>query len=64
MKTDDAITFYGGRDKLAKALGIDRSATYHWGDTVPIGRQFQLQILTKGKLIAQKTIAKQAGPRQ
>lgn len=52
MKTQDAIDYYGSRDALADALGIDRSATHHWGDDVPELRQYQLQVLTGGTLVA------------
>ena len=52
MKTQTAIDYYGGRDELAKALGIDRSATHHWGDEVPLLRQYQLEVITKGDLVA------------
>lgn len=52
MKTQDAILHFGSREALAAALSIDRSATYHWGDTVPLPRQYQLQVITDGKLVA------------
>ncbi len=52
MKTQDAINHFGGRDALARALNIDRSATYHWGELVPEPRQYQLQVITAGKLVA------------
>lgn len=37
---------------LARALGITREATYLWGETVPLGRQYQLQVITAGRLVA------------
>jgi transcriptional repressor of cell division inhibition gene dicB len=52
MKTQDAIDFFGSRNAIADALGIDRTATYHWGDTVPELRQYQIQVLSNGKLVA------------
>jgi hypothetical protein len=52
MKTQDAIDFFGSREALAEKLGIDRSATHHWGDIVPELRQYQIQVLSKGKLKA------------
>lgn len=52
MKTQDAIAHYGSREALARALNIDRSASYHWGEEVPLLRAYQLQILTNGKLQA------------
>lgn len=52
MKTTDAAAFFGSKKKLADALKINPSAVTQWGETVPEGRQFQLQVLTKGKLKA------------
>lgn len=52
MTTVDAIKFFGGRKKLAEALGIWPHSTYGWGVTPPMLRQFQLQRLTRGRLTA------------
>lgn len=60
MRTQDVLQYFGGREELAKALGIDRSASYQWGDTVPQLRQYQIQIVTKGKLKADKPMKKAA----
>lgn len=59
MRTQFAIDYYGGRTGLAKALGIDRTAICHWGEEVPELRQYQLQVLTKGALVAEKNTATQ-----
>ncbi|MFZ4539495.1 Cro/CI family transcriptional regulator [Propionivibrio sp.] len=63
MKTQQAIDCFGSRGELASRLGIDITATYHWGETVPELRQYQIQVLTCGKLIASVPVrppAKQA----
>lgn len=52
MKLDDAINYFGSKKKLAEALSIGRSAITNWGDEIPEARQYQIQILTKGKLKA------------
>jgi len=52
MKTAEAIEHFGSRQKLADALGVSREATYVWGDTVPLLRQYQLQVITAGRLVA------------
>lgn len=55
MKTEDAINFYGGdRNQLARVLGIWVTSTYQWGEYPPIGRQYQLEILTDGALKAER----------
>ena len=53
MKKKDAIEHFGGVADLARALGITPEAIYQWGDEVPEGRAFQIDVLTKGKLRAQ-----------
>ena len=52
MKTLDAIEHFGSRQKLAAALGISREATYGFGEYVPLLRQYQLQVITAGRLVA------------
>lgn len=52
MKTEDAAKWFGGKSKLAEALGISPSAVSMWGETVPEIRQYQIQVLTEGKLKA------------
>ncbi|WP_323115400.1 Cro/CI family transcriptional regulator [Pseudomonas guariconensis] len=53
MKTRDAANHFGSKKKLAEALGIQPSAVTMWGEFVPISRQYQIQILSNGKLVAE-----------
>ena len=50
MKTSDAAALFGSKKKLADVLLINPSAVTQWGELVPESRQYQLQVLTKGKL--------------
>jgi hypothetical protein len=52
MKTQDAIDLFGSKVAIAEALGISKQAVTEWGDDVPLGRQYQLQVVTNGALIA------------
>jgi DNA-binding transcriptional regulator YdaS (Cro superfamily) len=52
MFTDDAVQYYGGRRQLAEALGITRQAVEQWGKIVAEGAAYKLQVITKGKLVA------------
>lgn len=54
MRKSEAIEFYGGNvSALARALEIDQSSIYSWADdTIPGGRQLQLERITGGKLRA------------
>ena len=60
MKTIDAIKYFGNKAKIAEALNIDRSAVTLWGDSIPKGRQYQIQVITKGKLKADKPLKAKA----
>ena len=52
MKTDDAIEFFGGRNELAKALGINVASVYDWKELVPQRRQYEIEKISRGKLKA------------
>jgi len=54
MTKTDAINHFGTQASLARALGIHRAAINGWGDQVPLGRQYQLEVLTKGALKADR----------
>ena len=56
MLTKDAIDHFGSQTALAEALGIRQASVAGWGKTVPPLRQLQIQVLTNGKLRADKTI--------
>ncbi|MEX0297260.1 Cro/CI family transcriptional regulator [Pseudomonas putida] len=57
MKTTDAAAFFGSKKKLADALSINPSAVTQWGEFVPEARQYQIQVLTKGRLKASRKSA-------
>ena len=50
MSTVDAVSYFGSKVAIAKALGINKSAVTNWGKSVPTLRAYQLQVLTKGAL--------------
>jgi len=52
MKKKDVIEHFGSVSSLAEALGITPEAIYQWGDDVPSSREFQIQVITDGKLKA------------
>ena len=54
MTTQEALDYYDNNPmRMAQALGVWVSAIYQWGEYPPIGRQFQLEVLTEGKLKAE-----------
>jgi hypothetical protein len=57
MNTQQVAEFFGNKKKLAEALGIRPSAVTMWGDTIPVSRQFQIEVLSKGKFKAVRSLA-------
>ena len=50
MTTDEAVKFWGGQTRLANALGITRDAVHKWKQYPPIDKQFQIMVLSGGRL--------------
>ncbi len=51
MKKDDVIAHFGGNQvTTAKALGITKSAVSQWGDIIPEGMAYKIQVITAGIL--------------
>ncbi|MGL5070165.1 MAG: Cro/CI family transcriptional regulator [Aeromonas salmonicida] len=59
MKTVLAVDYFGTKAAIADALGIKKSAVSQWGDTIPKGRAYQIEVLTGGKLKAEQSQAAQ-----
>ncbi|WP_341520738.1 Cro/CI family transcriptional regulator [Pseudomonas sp. G.S.17] len=57
MNTDQAVSHFGSKKKLADALDISPSAVTLWGEVIPRLRQFQIQMLTGGTLTAEDAAA-------
>lgn len=54
MNKKDAINHFGSAAKLARALGLTRAAITLWPERIPIGRQYQIEVVTQGKLVADR----------
>ena len=56
MTTEEAIVFFDPDKKrvrvLADKLGITVQSVYEWGEVPPRGRQFEIQALSGGALLA------------
>jgi len=52
MKPNDLLTYWPTKTAIAKAFGIHKPSVSQWfsENKIPITRQYQAQILTKGKL--------------
>jgi len=50
MTKDEEIKFWGGPTRLAKTLGITRDAVHKWKKYPPIDKQFQIMVLSGGRL--------------
>lgn len=52
MKLGDVVDYFGSKKKLSEALGISGPAISRWGDEIPLARQYQIEVITNGKLKA------------
>ena len=50
MTTQEAVQFWGGQTRLANALGITRDAVHKWKQYPPMATQFQIMVLSGGRL--------------
>lgn len=59
MTFQEVLDHFGTKRKIATDLGITIQAVQQWADSgkVPLGRQFQIELVTKGKLQAPKEAA-------
>lgn len=59
MTKREAVDFWGSEAAVGRALGITRASVNAW-DVIPIGRQYQIEVVTGGALRADRTEAKPA----
>ena len=61
MKPEEIVSYYGTQVKAAAALGVDQSSISNWctAGKVPLVRQYQVQLATRGKLKADKPAQRQ-----
>ena len=50
MKKLDCLGHFGSLKAIAQALKITESAVSQWGDPIPEGAAYKLQVITGGKL--------------
>lgn len=50
MKLQEAINVIGSKAKVGLLTGLSASAITQWGEEVPVLRQYQLEVITEGRL--------------
>jgi predicted transcriptional regulator len=61
MTYAQALSFFGGTQvRLAAALGITQPTVSAWGGKVPAQYQYQIEVLSGGKLLADAELRKAA----
>lgn len=50
MKKDAVIAHFGTQAEAARALGISKQSIQDWGEVIPEGMAYKLQVITGGKL--------------
>lgn len=54
MTMQEALDHYGSRKQLADALGLWPQTVYAWGDSIPLSRQYEIEVRTGGALKADR----------
>lgn len=64
MNIQDLISHFGSQAAIAKALGTSDQVVSAWKskNRIPLGRQYEIQILTAGKLRAAANLTDQTRP--
>ena len=59
MTTDELINHFGTQQKAAKAIGISQPSVAGWikAGSIPLPRQYQIQVITGGALQADQKAA-------
>lgn len=58
MRKTDVLTFFGSVSNVAKAINVSSQAVSLWGDVVPEGSAYKIQVKTKGKLKVDESLYK------
>lgn len=67
MTYDEVLSYFGTQIKIAEALGITQATVSLWGANgepkmVPAKYQYQLEVITRGELMADRRLRKYAVP--
>jgi DNA-binding transcriptional regulator YdaS (Cro superfamily) len=58
MRTAEVLSYFKTQTAAAEVLGISQASVSLWGEYPPPGRQYQIELLTKGALKAEKPVKK------
>ena len=62
MNMKQLVAHFGTQLAAAKAIGTSAQVVSAWNrNGIPIGRQYEIQVLTGGKLVADREIRRPAG---
>ena len=56
MTLDDVIRHYGNGAAAAIALGLNRTALYHWKAGIPMSAQCVIEVLSNRNLVADREL--------
>ena len=60
MRKSDVVRHFGSQLAVAKALQITKGAVSFWDELIPIGRAYQIESVTGGKLRVNPALYKTA----
>lgn len=56
MKKSDVLNHFGTEPAVGAALNISKQAVHGWGDIIPEGMAYKLQVITGGKLVVDPSV--------
>lgn len=60
MNLEQVVAYYGTQEKAAEALGVTQGSVSSWRQGIPQLRQYQIQLVTGGALMADQEQTKAA----
>ena len=62
MRRQDAVKFFGSQTAVGKAIGVSQASVQKWEEgAIPVMRQLQIEVASKGKLKAARSLLRARG---
>ncbi|MFB2904898.1 Cro/CI family transcriptional regulator [Aeromonas jandaei] len=58
MRKADVLSYFGNATKTAAALGVHKATVSCWGEVIPKGRAYEIEVLTGGALKAGECVTR------
>ena len=62
MRKADVLSHFKKQTRIARVLGLTKSAVSQWGEVIPEGMAYKLEVITRGKLRVDPSLYEQGKP--